>query len=348
MGMKVFKALSMEKLEEITDKIKNIKVALIGDLCLDVYWIADMTKSELSRETPHFPLPVISERITPGAGGNAATNIAALKPLSLKVLGVAGKDWRGEILLSALKNEGINTDGVVVSEKVITNAYCKPIRKGISPVEYEDPRIDFANYEFLVEDAEKELIRQLESVIDTVDVLCVSDQMVFGCVTPKVREKIIFYGLQGKKIVVDSRDRIGQYKGVFLKPNEVEGYKAVYSEIPPKDISFDKYPNIARLLAEGQQSKVCMTLGAKGCLYADDTTIVHVPCYPIDPPIDFCGAGDTFLSAFSCALATGAKPWEAASFANMAAEVTIKKIGTTGTASPEEIRERHQEIISKM
>ena len=32
-----------------------------GDGCLDVYWHADMTRSELSRETPHHNLPVVQE-----------------------------------------------------------------------------------------------------------------------------------------------------------------------------------------------------------------------------------------------------------------------------------------------
>lgn len=36
---------------------------------------------------------------------------------------------------------------------------------------------------------------------------------------------------------------------------------------------------------------------------------------------------------------------EAAAFANMAADVTIKKIGATGTASTEEIKQRYGEIL---
>jgi hypothetical protein len=81
--MELFNGITREGLETILSKIKNVKIVLIGDICLDVYWKADMTKSELSRETPHFSLPVIEERISPGGGGNAAANIAALLPKSL-------------------------------------------------------------------------------------------------------------------------------------------------------------------------------------------------------------------------------------------------------------------------
>jgi bifunctional ADP-heptose synthase (sugar kinase/adenylyltransferase) len=38
-------------------------------------------------------------------------------------------------------------------------------------------------------------------------------------------------------------------------------------------------------------------------------------------------------------------PWEAASLANTAAEVTIRKIGLTGTAAPDEIRARHAQVF---
>ncbi|MBR4443490.1 MAG: sugar kinase, partial [Clostridia bacterium] len=89
------------------------RVALIGDLCLDMYWEADMRMSELSRETPHHPLPIVAERFSPGGAGNAACNIAALKPGRLAVTGVVGTDWRGGLLLEALRDRGVD-DSLVI------------------------------------------------------------------------------------------------------------------------------------------------------------------------------------------------------------------------------------------
>ena len=238
--MERFEFLSAEKLEKILYDTKNIHIALIGDVCLDVYWIADMTKSELSRETPHFPLPVIDERMSPGAGANVAANIAALEPANIMVLGVVGEDWRADALLKAMQSSGINTDNIVRSKEIVTNAYCKPIRKGISSIEYEDPRIDFANYKELPKGIEEELLKRLDKIIDQVDVLCVADQLRFGCITPAIREKIISFGQKGKIIVVDSRDRIKEFKNVILKPNEIEGYRAVYGTAIPDKTSKNK------------------------------------------------------------------------------------------------------------
>jgi rfaE bifunctional protein kinase chain/domain len=304
-----------------------------------------MTKSELSRETPHFPLPIVKEWMSPGGGGNAAANIAALQPKSVKVLGVVGKDWRGDVLNRKLQEAGIGISSMVVSETAVTNAYCKPLRKGISHVEYEDPRLDFTNYEALHREDEARLLELLGQCIGGVDVLCVSDQLPYGCITPLVREKIISLAKEGMKVIVDSRDRIGLYREVTLKPNEVEGARAVYSEAGLPGATLEDYVRTAKILAERNQSDVCMTLGPKGCVYADSRTAIHIPSYEVSPPIDICGAGDTFLAAYSCALAAGAEPREAASLANLAADVTIGKIGMTGTATPEEIRKRHTQVF---
>lgn len=62
---------------------KNARIGIIGDFCVDIYWHADMRKSELSRETPHYPLPIVGERVYLGAGGNVAANLAALAPKEL-------------------------------------------------------------------------------------------------------------------------------------------------------------------------------------------------------------------------------------------------------------------------
>ena len=78
------------------DRIDKLRVGVLGDFCLDMYWYADMKRSVLSRETPHFPLPVVKERMSPGGAGNVACNIATLKPAQVLALGVIGADFRGE------------------------------------------------------------------------------------------------------------------------------------------------------------------------------------------------------------------------------------------------------------
>ena len=119
-------------LNEIFSGIDNARIAVVGDFCLDVYWLADMTHSQLSRETPHFPLPIVNERMSCGGAGNVACNAAELKPAEVSVYGVIGMDWRGQSLRKLLDDEGIITHGLIALPNRFTNAYCKPLRKGFS------------------------------------------------------------------------------------------------------------------------------------------------------------------------------------------------------------------------
>jgi rfaE bifunctional protein kinase chain/domain len=338
-----YKDISRNKLDEILSRIPKIQIALIGDICLDIYWKADMTKSVISRETPHFPLPVVEEWMSPGAGGNTAANIAALGA-SLTVLSVIGSDWRGAELKSALQQRGIKTDAIIESDKLVTNAYCKPLRHGISETVYEDPRLDFANYCSLPRQEEQKLIYALDKIAGDIDALCVCDQFTYGCITPKVRDKISELGKKGMLVTVDSREKILHYKNTTIKPNELEGASAAFEEFDPNFSTFELYSEAALILSQKTGNKVCMTLGDKGCIYAEEGALYHIPTKKVDSPIDICGAGDTFLSAFTCAQAAGAKGYEAALFANIASSISIKKINTTGTANPDEIRIMHKEF----
>jgi sugar/nucleoside kinase (ribokinase family) len=69
-----------------------------------------------------------------------------------------------------------------------------------------------------------------------------------------------------------------------------------------------------------------------------------VPAYAVRGPIDIVGAGDSTSAAIACAVAAGAGLEEAAAFGNLVASVTIQQLGTTGTASPEQVRERWREV----
>ena len=64
---------------------------------------------------------------------------------------------------------------------------------------------------------------------------------------------------------------------------------------------------------------------------------IHCPAHPTKPPVDIVGAGDTFISAMGTALAAGHDLETAARIACLASAVTVRKIGTTGTATREEI-----------
>ncbi len=312
------------------------RIGVIGDFCLDVYWHADMTKSELSRETPHFPLPVVQERLSPGGAGNVAMNLLALEPRSVHAIGVFGDDWRGMALKSLLKESGADISGVVTDPTRVTNTYIKPLRKGYAEnVVYEDPRLDFTNYDAISPATEKRLLSSLNSAAKKLDVLCVCDQMPSGCITHAVRDRIIALAKKGLIVIVDSRDRIGLYTDVIVKPNEIEAARVFEGAIAPT-----AFAKLAAALEKRTGRPAIVTAGDRGCYISDGGKSTHVPARKVTGEIDFCGAGDTFLSGLACAIAAGFPLTDSAALACAASAVTIKKLKTTGTASRTELAAR--------
>lgn len=321
------------ELEGLLKAASKGRVGLIGDLCLDAYWTADMRKSCLSRETPHFPLPVMQERYSAGGAGNVACNISALKPGKLVTLGVVGTDWRGRLLCDTLREQGVDTGNILSVPDRITNTYIKPLRQGISQVVYEDPRLDFENYSPLPLEAEQQLLERLEQAASEIDVLCVSDQMDYGCITPRIRQYICQLGKSGLTVLVDSRSRVGDYSQVIVKPNEVEAGRALGQTLE----TLEDAERLCRLLSERNERPAVITLGDRGSMLCADGETVHSPAHPVEPPVDFCGAGDSFLSGLGVFLAAGATLRQAVEAATLCSAVTVKKLNTTGTASAEEL-----------
>ena len=178
------------------------------------------------------------------------------------------------------------------------------------------------------------MLDALERAAADADVICVSDQMRFGCVTPAVRERLCRYGEEGRTVVVDSRDRMAQYRCAVVKPNEVEASRA-FGDGSAMDM--DGLSELAAKISLRNNRLALVTLGAQGCFAAENGAVTRCPACAVEPPIDFCGAGDAFLSGFASLLAGGAPPLQAVQGANLCSAVTIRKIGTTGTATREEV-----------
>jgi len=318
----------------ILQSVRKLRIGVIGDFCLDVYWHADMRRSELSRETPHFPLPIVEERLSPGGAGNVSANLCALHPATVHCIGLVGRDWRGSALLETLAAIGTDTSALIVSPNRVTNTYIKPLRKGLTDVVYEDPRLDFTNYTPTSPEDEHRLCEALERLASGLDVLCVCDQMPFGCITPMVRQHIIELGKNGLTVLVDSRDHIGEYRHIIIKPNAVETCRALNLPVTTEFLLLmQAAPSLEKLTGK----PVIITDGEQGCIICEKGVCTHIPAVKVAGEIDICGAGDTFLSAVSCAIGAGAPLQDAAKLGCYASAVTIRKLKTTGTASPEEI-----------
>ena len=342
--------MSKSTLITLLHRINKIKVTVIGDACLDVYWWADMQRSELSRETAHYNLPVVRETLSPGAAGNVAVNAASLGCTSVQLVSVIGQDWRGQALKNALHVHGVKTDWIVEVPDMLTSAYIKAIRMGYSGIASEDPRLDFAPLSPLRFDIEQDLSDALKQAAKSSDVICVSDQLANGCITEKIRQVLKDIAATGLPVLVDSRDRIQMFDQLIVKPNALEGWRAITgnkNKSFPKSPLISDYESIARQLADQNQASVCLTLGPDGCIWADtgsDPQFIYHPALREEGVIDIVGAGDAFLAALGSDLAAHAKPHEALGLASLVSNITIHKLKTTGSATPAEIKSRYLEL----
>jgi bifunctional ADP-heptose synthase (sugar kinase/adenylyltransferase) len=93
-----------------------------------------------------------------------------------------------------------------------------------------------------------------------------------------------------------------------------------------------------RLLLERLDARMLLvTRGSRGlALLERDGATSFIPIHGTDEIADVTGAGDTVLSTFTVALASGAAPIDAALLANMAGGIVVMKRGTA-TVSPAEL-----------
>ncbi len=188
--MKISQILSREKLVEIFGRISQVRAGVIGDFALDAYWLVDMKRSRLSRETPHFSRPVVHETYSPGAGGNVSQNLAVLGVRETAAFSVIGEDAWGAILSDRLAKQKISLHGLLRQTDRHTPAYIKPILMGYD-LRQEEARLDFENLEPLSSQAEEALLKAFEDQLDVLDAVLISDQLEEnGTITPRVRQRL--------------------------------------------------------------------------------------------------------------------------------------------------------------
>jgi rfaE bifunctional protein kinase chain/domain len=330
--------LTRARLEQILQAIKNITLGVVGDFTLDGYWYADMEQSQLSRETATFPRPIVREIYSLGGAANAAWNLSALGVGGVTGFSVIGDDWRGKTLRDLLADAGIQTGGILNQVDRQTPFYGKVILTATGRRPQEDARLDFINQRPLSAHTEEDLLRIIQASLTKLDGLMIADYQPVGVITARVTHGLLELGRDHKKpFVVDSRERAGEFRQLILKPNDTEAARLFF---PDRKITAVGLADLSQAALQHNRQTgqpVIITLGEAGCLVGVDGECTHVPGVKVPPPVDTVGAGDTFLAAFTAAYASGATPVEAACLANLAAAVTVAKIGVTGTASPAEI-----------
>ncbi len=326
----------MHNLKELLGKIEQVRIGVIGDFCLDVYWEHDCSVSEKSIETGLPTHPVRKQRYELGGAGNVVNNLIAMGAGYVDVFGVVGNDPFGHELRRLLEARHVKHAGLLTQTgDWDTLVYLKPVREG-----HEENRIDFGNFNNLREDVTMALIERLEASLASLDAVVVNQQVIRGIHTEycQLLLNALFKRHLDKLFIVDSRHIAGVYQNCLRKLNEIEAMKLTGATLDYGDIvALNAAETAARQLFQTWQKPVFVSRGARGVLVANEAGVQEVPGLHLINPTDPVGAGDSMLAGIVAALAAGSSPLDAAIFGNFVAGVTVQKLFQTGTATPAEI-----------
>lgn len=318
-------------------RFNRLKIIMMGDFFIDQYLDLARSYSEVSLETGLEAYQVVDIRNSLGAAGTVANNLRALD-VKVRALTLRGDDANGFIMQQLMLRQEIGIQGVVVDDGIFTPTYIKPMMVEGDASVHELNRMDIKNRVPIYPGVEVQLTKALASLVSGVDAILVTDQVPeedCGVVTAAMRDVLseTAKSLPGLPMWVDSRESGHLFSDVSLKTNLAEAKKALQIE-ESQVISAEE---AATQLFSRNQKPVLITDGSNGIAYCNATESGIVPALRMEPPLDIVGAGDSVLAAAGSAVAAGATLREAALIGCLAASVTIKKIGTTGTASVKEM-----------
>jgi rfaE bifunctional protein kinase chain/domain len=335
------------RIESLLARFPNTHVLVVGDFFLDLYLDLDRAWSETSLETGLEAYQVYHVRSSPGAAGTVTSNLRALD-VQVTALGVIGDDGMGYELLRGLRERSVDVGPLIQVADRFTPTYTKPMMKEPDGRTHELNRMDIKNRAAIPPVVEEQIVAHLRALVEQVDGVIVADQVQernCGVITDRVRAELATLARShpGVVIAADSRVRIGEFREIVIKPNARETTLAI--DPAAEDITRERAEACARQLYARNGKPVFLTLGADGILIFDEAGRTHVPGIRVQGPIDIVGAGDSTMAGIVSSLCCGATHAEAALMGNLVASITIQQIGTTGTATREQVMEQYRQIV---
>jgi rfaE bifunctional protein kinase chain/domain len=313
--------------QKIIKEFRNKRVLVIGDIILDHYiW------GRVSRISPEAPVPVVEvtrESFLLGGAANVVHNIVSLGARA-SVVGIIGEDMAGEALRSMLDQKGVDCSGLFIENRPTT------VKTRVIAHNQQVVRFDREDSKYVDGRILKALLTHISSALKETDAVIISDYRK-GIVTHDlVKGLLMKTKKQGLFVAVDPKvGHFNFYKGVSLiTPNLCEA--SLGSGI---DIRDDR--SLIRagkmMLRKLSLDAALITRGEHGMSLFEKNKITHIPTVA-QKVYDVTGAGDTVISAFTLARASGASLEDAAIIANHAAGIVVGEVGTA-VVSPEELLE---------
>ncbi len=301
------------------EKIRQIRVLVVGDVMLDRYWFG-----EVERISPEAPVPVVrvakrEDRL--GGGANVARNIVALGG-QVTLLGIVGDDEAGRQIATLADQAGIGTH-LVTDPGMHTTLKMRVLGR-----QQQLLRIDF---DYLPDEQTLvNLQKQYEQLLDAHDIIVLSDYAK-GVLT----HCAVLIELARKRnlpVLVDPKgDEYDRYAGASLiSPNRVEMQQAI-GKWKTESALTESAQHLRKRL---QLEALLITRSEQGMTLYTETGRFHVDAAAHEV-FDVSGAGDTVLATMAVTRAAGLDWQEAVEWANKAGGIVVGKLGTSIVSAEE-------------
>lgn len=323
-------------LQVLLAQMPDCRIGVIGDFCVDAYWMLDQGERAISVETGKLTYAVTGQRYTLGGAANIVANLAALSIGALHAFAVIGDDIFGREMISLLAELGVNCAGVVQQDQDWDTAVYAKQYLGTEELE----RFDFGCFNTITPATTEQIIARLAAALPNLDVLILNRQITNGLCSGPVYDRLLELAAAHPqcRFLLDFRDIPEDITGLLVKLNAVEAatFCGEAHDIFAT-IALDDVQRYAQQIYARSGQPVIITRGEWGMLVYNGQIYDTAPGVQIMKEIDIVGAGDTAVSALAASIAAGANLGEAAQVANLAAAVTVQKLRQTGTASSLEI-----------
>lgn len=255
-------------------------------------------------------------RYVASPGGSAANTAVGLARLQVKTgyIGKVAQDQEGKFLLQNLKDENINTDGVLVSRNG---------RSGIVQG-FIDRKGERALY---VEPGVNDAITFKEIDLEYASSTAFLHLTSFAGKKPFEAQKALINELSDVKISFDPGDLYAQKGLSYLRPIIERCHVIFPNEHEIKLLTNESYRKGSKILMKEGVELIAVKLGKQGCYVTDGKESYLIEPFRVKVR-DSTGAGDAFCAGFLYGLTKNKDLYECGKLGNLVASQCVKKIGS--------------------
>jgi rfaE bifunctional protein kinase chain/domain len=323
---------TMQSLREIIDRLKDLRVMVLGDLIIDEYIICDALG--MSQEDPTIVVSPIQEKRFLGGAGIVASHASRLGA-TVRYFTVSGNDTSAIFARERLHDYGVDAVIHVDTSRPTT------LKQRYRAADKTLLRVSRLRMHDIDQQLSDDLLASVKSGLLDTDLVIFADfnygalpQGLVDAVTQECarRQVLMVADSQSSSQIGD----LSRFKGMMLlTPTEREARLAV------RDFQSGLVVLAEKLREKSHAESIIMTLGKEGSIghaasaESDEWLTDRIPSMNIAPR-DPAGAGDSLLTCASMAMAVGADLWQSMYLGSIAAACQVGRVGNT-PLSPAEI-----------